>query len=125
MKNRYGVEYSYVKVSDNKYRFEMAEDEMMYMRVGGREGQEKIDMNDLGMFDPPGGPYVDIGSIVEGKKVSDNAVQDVYIDIYDDLSAAVRLGAPVPELIKKMKSLGLSSKDIKIVLLAGNMKGDD
>ena len=63
--------------------------------------------------------------IVEGKKVSDNALQDVYIDIYDDLSAAIRLGAPVPELIKKMKSLGLSSKDIKIVLLAGSMKDND
>lgn len=83
MKNRYGVEYSYVKVSDNKYRFEMAEDEMMYMRVGGREGQEKIDMNDLGMFDPPGGPYVDIGSIVEGKKVVRIASSDdgIFVEV--------------------------------------------
>jgi hypothetical protein len=35
---------------------------MNYMRYGGREGQEEIDMNDLGFFDPSGGPYVAIGS---------------------------------------------------------------
>ena len=76
MKNRYGSEYNFVKVSDNKYRFDMAEDDMKYMRMGGKEGQEKIDMNDIGMFDPPGGPYVDIGSIVEGKKVKSIASSD-------------------------------------------------
>ena len=54
----------------------MAEDDMAYMRMGGKEGQEQIDMNDLGMFDPPGGPYVEIGSKVywdeihEGKEGS-------------------------------------------------------
>jgi hypothetical protein len=61
MKNRHGIEYSFVKVSDNLYRFDMAEEGMDYMRIGGKEGQSGIDYNDLGMFDPSGGPYVAIG----------------------------------------------------------------
>ena len=32
------------------------------MRLGGKEGQEGINFNDLGMFDPSGGPYVAVGS---------------------------------------------------------------
>lgn len=70
MKNRHGIEYNFVKVSDNKYRFEMAEDDMKYMRMGGKEGQEKIDMDDLGMFDPSGGPFVTIGTKVDGKAIT-------------------------------------------------------
>jgi hypothetical protein len=66
-KNRYGVEYSFVKVEDNLYGFQIPESEMEYMRMGGREGQDEIDMEDLGMFDPSGGPYIEIGSkIYEG-----------------------------------------------------------
>lgn len=62
MKNRYGVEYCFVQYDDNLYRFNMDEEGMKYMRMGGREGQEQIDMNDLGFFDPSGGPFVAIGS---------------------------------------------------------------
>lgn len=91
----------------------------------GKDGYRERLRNAKSLFNQKYDKDATLEEIVEGKKVSDNAVQDVYIDIYDDLSAAVRLGAPVPELIKKMKSLGLSNKDIKIVLLAGNMKGDD
>jgi hypothetical protein len=40
----------------------MEGDSMKYCRMGGKEGQEGIDPNDLGMFDPSGGPYVAIGS---------------------------------------------------------------
>ena len=32
------------------------------MRFGGHDFQEGIDLNDLGMFDPSGGPYVSICS---------------------------------------------------------------
>jgi hypothetical protein len=60
-KNRYGVEYSFVKVEDNLYRFNIAESEMEYMRMGGREEAE-IDMEDLGFFDPSGGPFVEVGT---------------------------------------------------------------
>jgi hypothetical protein len=62
MKNREGVEYNFVKVENNLYRFDMAESGMQYMRMGGREGQDQIDIEDLGMFDPTGGPYVAVGS---------------------------------------------------------------
>lgn len=62
MKNRYGYEYCYVKYDDNLYRFNMDEEHMEYMRFGGKEGQEGIDWNDLGFFDPSGGPFVEVGS---------------------------------------------------------------
>jgi len=74
MKNRYGKEYWFDKVDDNTYRFCMEEGAAAYMRFGGREGQSEMDLNDLGMFDPPGGPYVAVGSkiywdeILGGKK---------------------------------------------------------
>jgi hypothetical protein len=61
MKNRHGIEYSFVKVGDNLYRFDMAEEGMEYMRIGGKDNQPGIDYNDLGMFDPSGGPYVAVG----------------------------------------------------------------
>ena len=62
MKNRYGDEYHYEKIGDNEYKFVMEGDSMKYCRFGGQHLQESIDMNDLGMFDPSGGPYVAVGS---------------------------------------------------------------
>ena len=35
---------------------------MKYCRYGSHELQEGLDYNDLGMFDPSGGPYVEIGT---------------------------------------------------------------
>jgi hypothetical protein len=64
MKNRYGDEYHYEKISENQYKFVMEGDSIKYCRFGGKDGQEGIDMNDLGMFDPSGGPYVAVGSKV-------------------------------------------------------------
>jgi len=61
MKNRYGNEYWFEQVSDNTYRFHMEEDGTKYMRMGGREGQEEMDMEDIGFFDPAGGPFVSVG----------------------------------------------------------------
>ena len=69
MKNRYGDEYHWEKISDNEYKFVMEGDSMKWCRYGGKDGQEGIDLNDLGMFDPSGGPYVAIGSLVEGRVV--------------------------------------------------------
>jgi hypothetical protein len=63
MKNRYGVEYSYVKYNDNLYRFNMDEEGMKYSRYGGKEDQEGIDTNDLGFFDPSGGPFVAVSVV--------------------------------------------------------------
>ena len=62
MKNRYGVEYSFTRVEDNLYRFNIAESEMIVMRMGGQDYQDEIDMEDLGFFDPSGGPFVEVGS---------------------------------------------------------------
>jgi len=69
MKNRYGDEYHWEKLNDKEYKFVMEGESMDYCLWGAKEGQDKIDMNDLGMFDPSGGPYVAIGSLVEGKAI--------------------------------------------------------
>jgi hypothetical protein len=76
MKNRYGDEYSYVKYDDNLYRFNMDGEGMKYSRYGGKEGQEEIDLNDLGMFDPSGGPYVAIGSKIYWDEIHEGTKQE-------------------------------------------------
>lgn len=60
-RNRYGDTYYYESVDDKTFKFVMEGDSMKWCRFGGIEGQQNIDMNDLGMFDPSGGPYVGIG----------------------------------------------------------------
>ena len=79
MKNRYGVEYSFVKYDDNLYRFNMDEEQMKYMRFGGKEGQESINFEDLGMFDPSGGPYVAIGSKIYWDEIYEGTKQEPLI----------------------------------------------
>ena len=78
--NRYRDQYKFVKIDENRYRFEMTGDSMNYGRFGGREGQEGLDPQDLGMFDPSGGPYISIGTGIDGKKiVKISADEDTYI----------------------------------------------
>jgi len=60
MKNRYGDEFYWEKISDNEYKFVMSGTSLDYCRMGGREGQLEMDMNDLGFFDPSGGPFVGV-----------------------------------------------------------------
>ena len=96
MKNRYGVEYCFVKYDDNLYRFNMDEEGMNYMRMGGIEGQEGIDPYNLGFFDPSGGPFVAIGSKiywdeihngVEGrmpllvKRIMDRGAEGLFVEV--------------------------------------------
>jgi hypothetical protein len=69
MKNRYGVEYTFVKYDDNLYRFNMSEEGMKYSRYGGKEGQDGIDRTDLGFFDPSGGPFVAVGSKIYSDEI--------------------------------------------------------
>ena len=76
MKNRYGVEYSYVKYDDNLYRFNMDEEAMSYSRYGGREYQDGIDMNDLGFFDPSGGPFVSVGGKIYWDEIHEGTEQE-------------------------------------------------
>jgi len=70
VKNRYGDEYYWKEISENVFQFYMTGDSMMYCRMGGKEGQSGIDENDLGMFDPSGGPYVELGSKLFGQTVT-------------------------------------------------------
>ncbi len=67
MKNRYGDEYTFEKVNDNTYTIV---GDLKYWRYGGREGQDQMDLNDLGFVDPSGGPFVSVGSIIEGRKIN-------------------------------------------------------
>ena len=76
MKNRYGVEYTFVKYDDKLYRFNMSEEGMKYSRYGGKEGQDGIDRTDLGFFDPSGGPFVAIGSKIYWDEIHEGAKQE-------------------------------------------------
>ena len=84
MRNRNGVEYNFVKVGENRYRFEM--EEMQYMRMGGREGQDVLDMSDLGFFDPPGGPFIAIGSAVDNRTVKHIECSEagIFVEVSDE-----------------------------------------
>ena len=96
MKNRYGVEYTFVTYDDKLYRFNMSEEGMKYSRYGGKEDQEGIDPNDLGFFDPSGGPFVAVGSKiysdeihngVEGstpltvKRIMDRGAEGLFVEV--------------------------------------------
>jgi len=61
MKNRYGDEYYWERLNEKEYKFNMTGTSMNYCRFGARD-TGPIDHNDLGMFDPSGGPYVAVGS---------------------------------------------------------------
>lgn len=79
MKNRYGVEYWFVPISDNLYRFDMEDRDDVLMRIGGKGGYEGIDRNDLGMFDPSGGPYIAVGSKLYWDEIKDAVEQSPLI----------------------------------------------
>ena len=66
MKNRYGDEYEFVQVDDNTYTIT---GDLKYWRFGGKEGQQEMDMADLGMVDPSGGPYIAVGMSIAGRKI--------------------------------------------------------
>ena len=67
MKNRYGDEYSFSQVSENTYTIV---GDLKYWRYGSREGQTKIDVNDLGFVDPSGGPFIELGMKIESRKIT-------------------------------------------------------
>jgi hypothetical protein len=66
MKNRYGNEYNFEKVDENTYTIV---GDLSYWRFGGREGQERMDMNDLGFVDPSGGPFIQVGAQIDGREI--------------------------------------------------------
>lgn len=67
MKNRYGDEYSFEKVNENTYTIV---GDLKYWRYGGREGQSEMDFTDLGFVDPSGGPFIELGMVIEGHKIN-------------------------------------------------------
>ena len=69
-KNRYGDAYTFSILEDLRYLFVMSGDSMKYARFGGLEGQEKVDHQNLGMFDPSGGPYVALGMEINDRKIT-------------------------------------------------------
>ena len=86
-KNRYGDEWHWEKIATNQYKFHMSGDNMKYCRCGGKLSQSKIDMQDLGMFDPSGGPYISCrdgdeypGTMIEGKEIIHIGHHGTYIE---------------------------------------------
>jgi len=66
MRNRYGVEYNFEKIDDHTYTIV---GDLDHWRYGGHEGQERIDFSDLGFVDPQGGPFISVGSEIEGRTI--------------------------------------------------------
>lgn len=69
MKNRYGDEWSWEDLGNNKYKFHMSGNSLEFGRYGGKVGQKGIDIEDLGMFDPSGGPYISCRDEYAGSKI--------------------------------------------------------
>lgn len=68
--NRYNDDYKWVTENESTYRFEITGDSMKYSRFAGRKGQDELSFDDLGMFDPSGGPYVALGMEIDGKPIT-------------------------------------------------------
>jgi hypothetical protein len=66
--NRHGDSYYFEPIDDNKLKFVMESRSMEYIRFGGKENT--LDYNDLGFFDPSGGPFIEIGTTIQGKTVT-------------------------------------------------------
>jgi hypothetical protein len=91
--NRYGDEYYFSVVPKSisglatQYYFKMEGDSMKWARWGGKEGQKDIDLNDLGMFDPSGGPYITLGMTIDGKKITriaDLGKEGIVLEVAND-----------------------------------------
>jgi hypothetical protein len=80
MKNRYRDEYSFEKVSDNVYTIV---GNLKHIRYGCKEGQSELDLSDLGMVDPSGGPFFQVGMNLEGRKITKISVVDekIYFEV--------------------------------------------
>jgi hypothetical protein len=68
-KNRYGDKYEFVG-TDSPSRFILEGDLTHHMRMGGKEGVEVVNTLDLGMIDPSGGPYIDLSTLIDNKKIT-------------------------------------------------------
>lgn len=77
MKNRYGDEYGFKQLDDCHYTIEGG---LKYWRYGGREGQEHMDFTDLGFVDPSGGPFIELGMLIEGRRIVNISVDSTDLD---------------------------------------------
>ena len=66
MRNRYGNEYHFEQINDNTYTIK---GELSYWRFGAREGQDQMDMTNLGFVDPSGGPFIQLGDHIGERKI--------------------------------------------------------
>lgn len=64
--NRYGDRYWFEKLSDCLFTIK---GNLKYWRYGGRVGQNEMDFRDLGFVDPSGGPFIELGMEIEGRKI--------------------------------------------------------
>jgi len=67
-KNRYGDRFEFVS-TDSPTRF-ILEGDLNHFRYGGKEDQDSLDQLDLGMIDPSGGPYVELGTKINNKSIT-------------------------------------------------------
>ena len=77
--NRYGVKYSFDSIGKNKYIFNMEPRGLQYCRCGGQEGQLKVDNNNLGFFDPAGGPFISHGILINKRKVINICINEQHM----------------------------------------------
>ena len=66
MKNRHGDDYKFRQLDENSYALE---GDLKWWRFGSHANQLEVDYSDLGFVDPAGGPFIGIGSMVEGREV--------------------------------------------------------
>lgn len=84
MKNRYGDIYDFVACGNKIYMFEGSEIMMRYCRFGGKPNAEGFDYDDLGFFDPSGGPFISEGFEFDGMKVKRIFVKEgkIFVEVY-------------------------------------------
>ena len=66
MKNRYGDEYTFKQLSENTYTIV---GDLKHWPYGGIEGQSGLDFTSLGFVDPSGGPFIQLGMQLYGRKI--------------------------------------------------------
>lgn len=67
-KNRYGNEWSVVSEDGIKYEFIISEAALAMCRMGAT-GDGEFDMSNLSFIDPPGGPMIELGTLLDNKEV--------------------------------------------------------
>ena len=67
MKNRYGDVYEYKRINENTFA---VVGNLKYWRFGGKEGEQHVNLDDLGFADPSGGPFIHLGMSIEDRVVT-------------------------------------------------------